>query len=803
MPVEDDVLLVIPAEEVAVQMNGDVGADAARERAEYDAASQEYMKEKSPEQVGNFDALGQTVLSEFNQAEQDRRPTEERWLKDLRQFKGQYDPEVLQAIGPDRSHAFVRKTRVKVKTVDSRVMDLMFPAGGKNWAIDPTPEPTLSEEQKAEIVKLLNGQATQAHQMAVQQAQMQAEQMAQAAAQQGAQAPQMPMPEKPQVTDKMIRDAAIALAKESSKRMTKVVEDQLAESKYQDVVKQALHSGHLYGTGIIKGPLVERRVRTQYTKENGKWVHKSIQYIRPFVDFVPLWRFFPDMAAARLEDCRYVFERHRMTRAAMSELAERKSFRKSIIVNHLLSNAAGLVMQSTIDTELKGMGERQSKQADAADMFDVLERWGYLTGKQLREAQVDVPDDRLHETFFSNMWLLPTGEVIKAVLQPINGVTWPYHIYYFDKDETSIFGEGLASIMRDDQTMINAGTRMLLDNAALTSGPMFEIVPTLLASTENVTSMGPWKVFFRNERNPEQRAIRAVEVPNGMAQLAGIIQQFENNADEVSAVPRYMTGENATQGAAGTSSGLSMLMGAVNIVIKDLVGNADTMTTSFLVSLYRWNMQFHNDDSIKGDFDPHARGTASLVAKEVRARQLNEFGALTANQLDAPFIKRGKLNLLRAEASELVDVVKTDEEVAAEMNSPQAQQMAKIQERLQQLDIAEREAKVMLMGAQAAKLELEGVLTKAKTVDAKLTSVFAALQAAGIAVTNPRVAPAGDEILRSAGWEDATPQTTIAQLDGPPVQPGPAAAPAGTVQPESANAGARAGIETAQIEGVA
>ena len=800
MRTDDDQVLVLPVEQVAVEMNGNFDAVAARERAEYNAAATEYMQDRKPEEVANFDALGQVVLSEFKQAEQDRRLTEERWLKDLRQFKGQYDPDVLKAIGPDRSRAFVRKTRVKVKTVDSRVMDLMFPAGGKNWAIDPTPEPTLSEEQKAEILKLLNGQATQAQQMA----QAQADQQAQAAAAQGAQVPAQQVAA-PEVSDKMIREAAIQLAKESAKRMTKVVEDQLAESKYQDVVKQALHSGHLYGTGIIKGPLVERRVRTQYTKEKGRWVHKSIQYIRPFVDFVPLWRFYPDMAAARLEDCRYVFERHRMTRAAMSELAERKSFRKDIIVQHLLANPAGHVMQSTIDTELKGMGERNSKQADPADMFDVLERWGYLTGKQLREAMCHVPDDRLHETFFSNMWILPTGQVIKAVLQPINGVTWPYHIYYFDKDETSIFGEGLASIMRDDQAMINAGTRMLLDNSALTAGPMFEVVPTLLAPTENPRSMGPWKVFFRNERNPEQRAIRAIEVPNGMAQLAGIIQQFENNADEVSAVPRYMTGENATAGAAGTSSGLSMLMGAVNIVIKDLVGNADTMTTSFLVSLYRWNMQFHNDDSIKGDFDPHARGTASLVAKEVRARQLNEFGALTANPLDAPFIKRGKLNQLRAEASELVDVVKTDEEVMAEQNSPMAKMQAELQMRAQQVELAEREAKVAMMQAQTAKVQVDALLTQAKTVDAKLTSVFAALQAAGIAVTNPRVAPAGDEILRSAGWQDATPETTMAQLNGPPVQKDemPVMPMSGTVDPRSANTGARAGIETARIEGQA
>jgi hypothetical protein len=123
-----------------------------------------------------------------------------------------------------------------------------------------------------------------------------------------------------------------------------------------------------------------------------------------------------------------------------------------------------------------------SRQSDIGNKYEVLERWGYLDGQQLRDAGVTVPDERLHESFFSNVWMLPDGTIIKAVLQPINGVTWPYHLYYFDKDESSIFGEGLASIMRDDQTMLNASTRLMLDNAAMTAGAQLEVNPHLLSA---------------------------------------------------------------------------------------------------------------------------------------------------------------------------------------------------------------------------------------------------------------------------------------------------------------------------------
>ncbi len=98
--------------------------------------------------------------------------------------------------------------------------------------------------------------------------------------------------------------------------------------------------------------------------------------------------------------------------------------------------------------------------------------------------------------------------------------------------------------------------------------------------------------------------------------------------------------------------------------------------------------------------------------------------------------------------------------------------------------------------------------------------MFVALQAGGSATMNPHTAPAGDEILRSAGWTDDTPDPSIAQLNTTPVQqsPGGAAPQVSTtsepVPPSqmpvdaegqaaaiaSPGAGARAGIETTRIE---
>ncbi|WOB06475.1 hypothetical protein [Piscinibacter gummiphilus] len=714
---------------------------------EYVAAAEAAMRDEAPQPrvEPGMDALGNKLLGEFNQAKNDRLETEKRWLADLRQYRGQYDAETLEKIG-NRSKSFVRKTRVKVKTVDARVQDLLFPAGvEKNWNIDATPKPSLSSDQLIEIRSRLT---------------------------------QMAQGQKP--TKKQFEAAVAEWAKERAKSMSKTVDDQLAEAKYKAVCIKAIHSGNLYGTGIVKGPLVERKVRTRFVKgPNGKWVAQNESYVVPFVDYVPLWRFYPDMAGAtELNQCRFTYELHSMTRHEMASLAQRKSFNKERIVNYIRAYKDGNSILKDYENELRQIGERTSTQAVLNGRYDVLERWGWLDGEDLRNAGVEVPEDRIHESFFSNVWMLPNGEVIKCVLQPINGVTWPYHIYYFDKDESSFFPEGLASIMRDDQTMLNAATRLMLDNAAITAGPMLEVATGLLATTAKADEMYPWKIWLRNNTAPGQQAVRAITLESRLGDLGKMAAMFENNADEVTAIPRYMSGENATSGAAGTAAGMSMLIGNVNIVIKDLIGSWDDgVTSSFIRGMYFWNMQFNPDDSIKGDFDVKAKGTASLVAKEVRTRQLNEFAQLTANEFDMPYIKRHKLNILRAEANEMSDIVKTEDEMRAEQDSDEAKKQRELQAQITQLQLEEAKGKVakLLADAEVAKTKSQEMLANieliiAKTVETKVASIFSALQAGGTATATPFVAPAGDEVLQSAGFKDATPDPSIAQLNGPPVQ---------------------------------
>src|SRR5574343_867210 len=68
-------------------------------------------------------ALGQNLFRLFDQYNSDRRVAELKWLRNLRQYLGIYDPEIEKELPVNRSKAYPRVTRVKVISMLSRVMN--------------------------------------------------------------------------------------------------------------------------------------------------------------------------------------------------------------------------------------------------------------------------------------------------------------------------------------------------------------------------------------------------------------------------------------------------------------------------------------------------------------------------------------------------------------------------------------------------------------------------------------------------------------------------------------------------------
>jgi hypothetical protein len=129
-----------------------------------------------------------------------------------------------------------------------------------------------------------------------------------------------------------------------------------------------------------------------------------------------------------------------------------------------------------------------------------------------------------------------------------------------------------------------------------------------------------------------------------------------------------------------TTGNVSMIMGAASLPIRDTVRNFDAFTISVISSLVKWNMKFAPDPDRDGDSNVIARGSTSLIAKEVLANALNQLRA-SVTPAEAPNINDRKLLIERMKATDLpIDSVLETEDVAAKKAEAQQQQTQQQQE---------------------------------------------------------------------------------------------------------------------------
>jgi len=593
------------------------------------------MKQK---QIQLTEGLGRTLKAQYAQSKADRVIVELRWLDDLRQFKGVYNPADEQRLVAGKSRHHSRMTRIKVKSATARLMDLVFPAGSDdNWSMESTPVSDVTPDPKVMQILTQNLQ-------------------------------RMPTPDEIKIEVK-------AQADKACESMVKAIRDQLDEAHYRRLMKLVINSGNLFGTGILKGPLVNRTFKKTWAMDplTGAWKLNNIPTLTPFIDFTPVWEMYPDTMATTFSEARYCFQRSIMPKHQVLELCSRPDFSTKVIKDYLKEHPDGDSTMLPWEIELRRLGWNLTGNTAKGKRYEVAEYWGILEAKDLTEMGMDLPDDTQDE-FWSNVWLLG-DHVIKIEVQPIEGMQLPYFAYYWDKDETSIFGEGIPSVIRADDQALNAANRALLDNAAICAGPQVEVNIDLLHPDETLNDVHPFKVWQRSGVGVEAQypALRSFSMESHTNELMGIAQFFANNIHE-STIPSIMHGEATSKGSVGrTASGLSMLMSAAQVTFKDqLFSIDDDVQQPFLEAAYHWNMQFNPDPSIKGDFNVVVKGTSSLVAREIRASNLDQFANSTLNQFDSPFIDRHALNKQRARVLELGEDIIIDKEQAMLLMAQQA-----------------------------------------------------------------------------------------------------------------------------------
>ncbi len=615
-------------------------------------------------------ALGDKLNQTFQQYRSDRRIAELKWLKNLRQYLGIYDPEIEKELSPQRSKAYPRITRVKCISVASRVMNLMFPGDERNWALTASPSPDMDPQDV--------GTAIQSWQ----------------AANQGA-----------PLTDDILATIVQKLATERAAALSTLIDDQLEElggDQTQDYIglnRKVVRSSVMYGLGLLRGPFVREQQSTKWQLLNGTASPQTYTCYKPMFEFLPVWDFYPDMSAKTLDSMDGYFTRAVMARTQLRALADRDDFFGELIKDYLARTPTGNFKALEFETELRAMGITINVNVQKADStkYEVICWNGPVSANALQLAGVEVPEDKLGDEIDAEVWMVD-GNVIKADMNPwtklgVNVKT--IHHFLFDEDDTAPVGNGLPNIVRDSQMSVAASTRMLLDNASVVCGPNVELNTSLLRPDQDLTSVSAYKIWYREGEGPDAQfpAVRNIEIDAHLGDLSKIIEMFMGFADMETFVGPQ-TGGDMSKGPSEpfrTAAGASMLRGDAALPFKDIVRNFDSFTQSVIYSLVEFNRKFNPDKAQAGDYNVIARGATSLIAKEIRGVQLDTLAA-TLSPEDRDHIDDRKLIEARCAVRDLNDML-VPADVAAQNKQARQQQMADQAQAQEQLIAAQvREA---------------------------------------------------------------------------------------------------------------
>jgi len=595
--------------------------------------------EKKP-YTEEYDPLVGYIRSRFQQAETSRLYDEKRWLKAYRNYRGLYGSEMAFRDN-EKSKVFVKITKTKVLASFGQIIEVLFGSGKFPIGVEPTPVP----EEMAEYAHLKPQQMQQPNGSANGNgedknpygfpgdgkeipkgatADMLMENLAQNYEALGLDEGPAPDPRSmPQ-----IEPARIA-----AEKLQKVLHDQLEETDAIKSLRHVFFEMCLLGTGILKGPFTEDKIyhKWETDPETNEDTYTAKIKSAPKLEAVSCWDFYSDPNATNMNDSEYVIQRHSFNRQQFADLMKRPLFDADAI-------RSCLEMGPNYQTRgfESSLYDRENVENLYKNRFEVLEYWGLLDKRIAKEIGFD-HDDEL-DVVSVNAFICG-NKVLRCTVNPFTPTRLPYMVCPYEINPYQFFGVGIPENMDDSQQIMNGHARMAIDNLALSGNLVFDIDETLLVPGQDM-KVFPGKIFRRQSGQPGQ-AIHGLKFPSTTNENMMMFDRFRQLADESTGIPSYSHGTTGVQTTTRTAAGMSMLMGAAALSIKTVIKNIDDYLLKPLgKTLFYWNMQFNDDKpEIKGDLEIKARGTSSLMQKEVRSQRLMTFMQTAANPSLAPFVK--------------------------------------------------------------------------------------------------------------------------------------------------------------------
>ena len=561
---------------------------------------------------------------------------EDRLAKCVRARNMEYEPSKLAEIKEQGgSEIFMGIVSTKCRTATAWLRDTLLGNGAdKPWSLSATPIPEVPPDVAMGMQNIMQQNLMQYY----------------------AEGGEPPDPtELKQLASGMKDTAMRAMKHEAEKRVERMetkLEDQMVEGGFTKALFEFTNDIATFPYAIMKGPIPRKRKTMQYM-DGGLGV---VEVLRDEWERVDPFKFYWSPWSDDVQSMP-VIELHHLTREDVEDMIGVEGYDEAAvrsILSDFGSGAFGWLDHD--DSEVEDVTGLDFDEAHS-DVIAAIQLWDTIPGDILIEWGMDEAEiEDPQKSYPCEVWMA-NNVIIRAVLNYDPLGRKPYYVTSFEKVPGRLDGNGVADLTMDAQNMCNASARALANNMGISSGPQVGVNISRLPAGEDITQMYPWKIWqFRQSDFADSTPPISFFQPNSNAQeLMGVFSKFMDLADEVSGIPRYMTGQHVP-GAGRTSSGLSMLMSNAGKSIKQVISNIDfDVIRPMLERQYQRNLRYSDDPDLIGDVQILARGAMSLVVKEAEAVRKTEFLRLV---LESPVAQQivglpGTAELLRDMAGNL------------------------------------------------------------------------------------------------------------------------------------------------------
>lgn len=576
----------------------------------------------------------------------------------MRVFSGKYDSQKLAEIKRfGGSEIYARVVATKCRGATSLLRDVYLNVD-KPWGLEATPDPVLPDDIMADVQNLIQVEVATMVRLG-----------------------ERPSPD--QIRDRIngllasAKRASIKRARVEAEKAFQRLDDILVEGGFYEALSAFLVDLPLFPFACLKGPIV--RIVPDVSWQGGRAV--VVNKPRMFWNRVSPFDVWWTPGVSNIADAA-VIERTRVTRTDLNQLIGLPGYNDAAILEVLRwYGQSGYVETnaSTSETSRAVMESREDPRMNQSGMIDMLEYHGYVQGTMLRDygfTSEQVPDDM--RDYFVDAFKIGRY-IIKVQLSPSLKKRAPYYVTSFEKVPGTVVGNALPDILADIQDASNASLRSLINNMSIASGPQVVINDDRVAENEDSDDLYPWKRWHTVNDPLGNNAQQPVSFfqPNSNAQeLLGVYEKFTQIADELSAIPRYITGSERLGGAGRTASGLAMLMGNAAKILQTVAANVDNDVVKPVVSeLYDMVMLTDTTGMLRGDESIVVLGVNVAMQRETQRQRQLEFLQVTANPLDAQITgMRGRASVLRSVANSIgmkgEEIVPPDEEMKAMAGGP-------------------------------------------------------------------------------------------------------------------------------------